>query len=503
MTGTPLGEEDLMGTHTPLTFVKRAETKYIIHPIYLDTNSKKAYIKYMKTFIDGEISNGKMVFVYDNYDHQEWGEFLENKAARYASVYKDTDDVIEINTDCRTSKDAVISTCYLGEGVDIKGYKEVDVVIPTNRFVSEVNIRQFIKRFRDAETVNVYLIQYTNTTDNRMPYDRNDLMFYKQYLQGLADPFNERNPLHDEALMINKMTREDAVRIATDRRCQQLYNAFFRYMSTPFNIYMSYLLRLSVDDVKVNDIMTVPVSEDGSKPSQVNNPALVDYINNYYMALAYRVEDAFSYDAVIKEVESYVNPPAPLDRREIRTLLEIIHAADELGCLKDCALYFRYQDGSINWRGIKSFCQHINMKMDMLNGRITLASGISDCMQSGKKLMERVDMTCAKLNFTIAGKPSFREQVQNYKSRAQQGLSCEGKWLRMIDKGYDSIFKPKDVTSTRPKCKPVSIVCIATNETKSFSSEKECRSFLGGISKPTFKSFVEGKSKLNQTWKVQ
>ena len=502
MTGTPLGEEKLMGTHIPLTFVKPAETKYIIHPIYLDTNSKKAYLKYMEAFLDDKLSKERMVFVYDNYDHQEWGAFLEQKAARYASVYRDTDDVKEINTECQTSKDAVISTCYLGEGVDIKGYEEVDVVIPTNRFVSEVNIRQFMKRFRDAETVNVYLIQYTNTTDNRMPYDRNDLIFYKQYLEGLADPFNERNPLHDEALMIDRMTREDVVRIATDKRYQQLYDTFFRYMSTPFNIYMSYLLRLSADVVIVNDIKTVPVSEDGVKPSQAKTPVLLEYINKFYMGLAHRVKDESSYDEVIKEVEYYVNSSVPLDRREIRMLLEIIHAADELGCLKDCGLYFRHQDGSINWGDIKKFCEHIHMKMDLLNRRITLTSSIFNCMLKGEREMDRIDKTCAKLNFKITDKPSFKEQVQNYKSRVQQGLSWEGKWLRMIDKGYDSIFKPKAVWLTLPKCKPVSIVCIATNETKSFRSEKECMSFLG-ITKPTFKSFVAGKSKLNKTWRVQ
>ena len=259
LTGTPCGEEDLMGKHVRIDFEKQAATKYNVYPIQLQTNSYSRYLGCVMGFLNKEIQYKRRVFVYDNYCHNIWTNYLKGHAAHYVSIYKDSDDVKEIDQTCKSSKEVVVNTSYLGEGVDIKGYQEVDLLIPTNRFISEVNVRQFIKRFRDAAVVNVYLVQYTDTIDNQMPYKEEEIKMYTDYVKGLSQSRNEQNPIIDKALQISHLKRKYIKMIGSDSRYQRLYNAFFRYMSTPFNIYLAYSLRRGVDTVAVNSIESLLV----------------------------------------------------------------------------------------------------------------------------------------------------------------------------------------------------------------------------------------------------
>lgn len=260
LTGTPCGEEALLGKHVRMDFVKQASTKYNVKPIQLNTNSKNMYIQSVLGFIYNEINCNRRIFIYDNYDHNTWMGYLNGDAAHYVSIYKDSDDVKEINDTCQSSKSAVVSTSFLSEGVDIKNYREVDVLIPTNHFISETNVRQYMKRFRDADVVNVYLLQYTNIIDNQMPYRQNEIDLYMDYLRGLSVSKNERNPINDKALKIDHIQKKSTIKmLASDIRYQRLYNAFFKYMSTPFNIYLAHCLTRGCDNVTVSPIQSVTV----------------------------------------------------------------------------------------------------------------------------------------------------------------------------------------------------------------------------------------------------
>lgn len=504
MTGTPCGEEALLGQHVRLDFEKKANTQYNVFPIQLDTNSKNEYIGYMESFLDKEIADGKRAFVYDNYDHQAWKDYLKEKSAHYVSIYKDTDDVNEINQSCKSTKEVVVSTSYLGEGVDIKGYEEVDVILPTNLFVSETNVRQFMKRFRDADVVNVYLFQYTKYMDNHMPYKQKEIELHQGYIKDLIDSRNERNPKQDEVLMIDHLTQRQIRMIASDVRYQRLYNAFFKYQSSPFNIYMSHHLNIGVDSVAINPVQTIPVNMKKVKVTSRINPELQSYVNINYERLSHWIDETNSYDEVISFVEAEINQGDEVPyRKELRDLLEIISVADDLGCLKDCALYFKNEKGIINWGKVSRFCQHIKLKIGLLTKQITMYSNVYDCMMDGKKVTEQIDKSCSLLRFRVTGKPAFRDQVAKYKDSVRKGLSLSEKNKEIFTPTFISIFKDKQANkASRPKAKPVIIVCIATGATRTFSTQKECQEFLG-ISKPTFKSFAEGSSKLNKSWRLQ
>ena len=504
MTGTPCGEEALLGQHVRLDFEKKANTQYNVFPIQLDTNSKNEYIGYMESFLDKEIADGKRAFVYDNYDHQAWKDYLKGKSAHYVSIYKDTDDVNEINQSCKSTKEVVVSTSYLGEGVDIKGYEEVDVILPTNLFVSETNVRQFMKRFRDASVVNVYLFQYTKYMDNHMPYKQKEIELHQGYIKDLIDSRNERNPKQDEVLMIDHLTQRQIRMIASDVRYQRLYNAFFKYQSSPFNIYMSHHLNIGVDSVAINPIQTIPVNMKKVKVTSRINPELQSYVNINYERLSHWIDETNSYDEVISFVEAEINQGDEVPyRKELRDLLEIISVADDLGCLKDCALYFKNEKGVINWAKVSLFCQHIKLKMGLLTKQITMYSNVYDCMMDGKKVTEQIDKSCSLLRFRVTGKPAFRNQVAKFKEDIRKEQSMAEKSKNLFEPQFVSIFNEKKVKkASKPKAKPVIIVNIATGATRTFSTQKECQEFLG-ISKPTFKSFAAGSSKLNKSWRLQ
>ena len=65
-------------------------------------------------------------------------------------------------------------------------------------------------------------------------------------------------------------------------------------------------------------------------------------------------------------------------------------------------------------------------------------------------------------------------------------------------RGFVSVFKPKK-NNTMKKTKAVVIKDLKTGVVYKFESQKECQAFLG-ISKPTFKAFSKGSSKLNEKW---
>ena len=192
-----------MPDHTSMNFTKNSTTHYTIRPIKVTTQSRNDYREYIAKLIEVErqrLKDGKnrKVFIYDNYNHNYWKHYFQDDCAQYVSIYKDTDDVKEINETNTTSKDIVSSTHYLGEGVDINEYKEVLVIIPTDRFVSELNIKQYIKRFREASNVEVILIQYVNSIDNPLPSVQGDLDRCQEYFDGFANGHEERNSQLDK-----------------------------------------------------------------------------------------------------------------------------------------------------------------------------------------------------------------------------------------------------------------------------------------------------------------
>lgn len=207
-----------------------------------------------------------------------------------------------------------------------------------------------------------------------------------------------------------------------------------------------------------------------------------------------------TYDEVISHIEGVLGQEELPYRTGLRKLLEIISEADKLGCLEDCTKFFVDNKGMIIWGKIHRFCQDIQLKIKILNNECTLFSTIFDRMKDGDKRKERIDKSCSLLRFRVTGKPAFRDQVAKYKDSVRKGLSLSERSKEIFTPTFISIFKPKK--ETKPKAKPVIIVNIATGATRTFSTQKECQEFLG-ISKPTFKSFAAGSSKLNKSWRLQ
>ena len=231
-----------------------------------------------------------------------------------------------------------------------------------------------------------------------------------------------------------------------------------------------------------------------------SHPELQAYVNSNYKRIAHWIDECVAYDEVISNIESELQQGDLPYRKELRMLMEIIRSADNLGCLEDCARKFVNNQGCISWGRIRRFCADIRLYMDILNKEKTLYTNIYPRMLEGEKLRKRIDKTCSLLMFPVTGKPAFRDQVAKYKDSVRKGLSLSERSKNLFEPTFISIFKPKK--ETKPKAKPVVIVCIATGATRTFSTQKECQEFLG-ISKPTFKSFAEGSSKLNKTWRLQ
>ena len=506
MTGTPCGEEVLMPEHIRMDFHKQSQTQYIVYPIQLNTTKNKEYISYVYSLIDGLLpqcgadsggSSKKIVAIYDNRDHMLWQYKYGKDSAHYVSAYKDTADVAEINRTANTSKPLVNSTSFLGEGVDIRGYDEVYAIIPVNHFVSELNIVQFAKRFRDARTVHIYLIQYVRYFDFRMPYTESDLQTLRDYVQSFSYQ-NVRSPFNDRTLMIGHLEIKHLKLIATDRKYQNLYNAFFRFMSAPFNIYLAHFLGPKYSFNVQHIAFVKPTSTDMLIPSR-EDPVLREYVSKNYERLAHMIEETDSYEEVINQVEEELGNGEVPFRTDLRHILTIIRKANEMHCLRDCVIYFCNKSGGIRWRKIERFLDDIQMKQDLLDGKVSLNSNIESCNVNREGRVKSAECSVNLLNFRLHNGESFARQVDDYKEWVHRGKSvselnadvfCPG--------GMVSIFKPKKIC-TMKRCKPVMIKDLNTGMVYKFDSQTECLAFLG-ITKPTFKAFSKGLSKLNEKW---
>ena len=502
MTGTPCNEEVLMPNHTRLDCHKQSQTQYNVYPIQVDTTKHREYISYVCSLIDVlrtqcVTSSNKLISIYDNRDHTIWQEKYGNDSAHYVSAYKDSTDVAEINLTAKTSKSLVNSTSFLGEGVDIKGYDEVYAIIPVNLFVSELNVLQFVKRFRDARVVHIYLIQYVRFFDFRMPYTEADLQALRDYVQGFCYQ-NVRNPEHDRTLMIQHLELRHLILIATNMKFQNLYDAFFRFMSAPFNIYMAHYLRPKYSFNVQPITFEKPVETEMQVPSR-ENPVLREYVSKNYERLAHTIEESDGYDEVIYQVEEELGNGEVPFRTELRNILVVIRKANEMHCLRDCVMYFCKRDGTIQWKKIDFFLDDIQLKLDLLDGKKSLDSNIESCRISGKERMKTVERSVDLLNFQLHKGESIAKQVDGYRDMVHRGKSkFELDADVFFSRGFVSVFKPKKY-NTMKKTKAVVIKDLKTGMVYKFESQKECQAFLS-ISKPTFKAFSKGSSKLNEKW---
>ena len=506
MTGTPCGEEILMPVHTLMNFTKNSTTHYTIRPIKVTTQSRNDYREYIAKLIEVErqrLKDGKnrKVFIYDNYNHNYWKHYFQDDCAQYVSIYKDTDDVKEINETNTTSKDIVSSTHYLGEGVDINEYKEVLVIIPTDRFVSELNIKQYIKRFREASNVEVILIQYVNSIDNPLPSVQGDLDRCQEYFDGFANGHEERNPQLDKWLKVDKLDASHLKKIVTENKYQNLYKEFFTYQSHPFNIYMAFYLASVEDNISVDEIEEVTVEKASAKFSSKIEPEILDYLSNNYLKIAYLIKTSGNYEEVIREMEKDMEITKPFPhRKELRDILKVIHAADALSCLVDCARRF-VKGGGIQWKRIGAFVESIKTKKEWLNKRLTFDSSIYSIKVEGDKMKDTIDKYCNMLNFPICASKTFVDEVFSYRNEIANRRSTTEKSKDLFDKNqFISIFKPVYIPKNQKK-KPIMLTNKDSGDTLNFDTISSCISFLG-TSKPTFKELMKGRSKLSKHWSV-
>lgn len=502
MTGTPCGEEVLMSEHTRLVFKKKSTTHYNVYPIQLATDKHNEYVSYVCDFIDKllpkcEQSTKKLVAIYDNRDHNRWQERYGKDSVHYVSIYKDTEDVQEINQKAKTSKSLINSTSYLGEGVDIKGYEEVYTIIPVNRFVSEVNILQFVKRFRDARIVNIYLIQYTQHLDfNNMPYAESEKKPLSEYIQSFSFQ-TVRNPVHDRRLKLEKLELKHLKLIATDNKFQDLYDAFYEFMTKPFNIYMAHYLKdeysFDVKPIKYEQ----PPSIDIQVPSR-ENPTLKEYVSKNYERLAYMIDESDGYDEVIYQIEEELGNGEVPFRTELRHILTIIRKVNEMHCLKDCVEYFTNKNGDIQWQKISRLCDDIQLQQDILDGKVTMDSNIKSCKDSAQKKIKSIERSVDLLKFRLQKGESVATQVDKYRDRERSKMSPKELLFDFYDKDI-SVFVGKTPNRTRKK-KSIVIRSKKTAESHSFESCKECMIYLN-VTKPTFnKAISKGATKLNREW---
>lgn len=502
LTGTPCGEEVLMSEHTRLFFRKKSTTHYNVYPIQLGTDKHNEYVSYVCDFIDKllpkcEQPSKKLVAIYDNRDHNRWQERYGKDSVHYVSIYRDNEDVKEINRMAKTTKSLVNSTSYLGEGVDIKGYEEVYTIIPVNRFVSELNILQFVKRFRDARIVNIYLIQYTQYLDfNNMPYAESEKKPLREYIQSFKYQ-NVRNPEHDRRLKLDKLELNHLKLIATNKRYQDLYDAFYRYMTAPFNIYMAHYLD-SKYSFEVHPIDYVqPPSTDIQVPSR-ENPQLKEYVSKNYERLAFMIQESDGYDEVIYQVEEELGNGEVPFRSELRRILITIRKANEMHCLRDCVEYFCNKNGDIQWKKIDSFCDNLQLQQDILDGKSTLDSDIKTCKASGQQRLKSIEHSVDLLDFKLHAREPIATQVDWYREIKRSMMSDKELLFGLFEKNI-SIFKEKTANKNR-KNKAIVIKNKKTAESHSFDSRKDCMIFLN-VTKPTLnKALSGGPTKLNGEW---
>ena len=501
MTGTPCGEEVLMPEHTRMDFHKQSQTQYNVCPIQVDTIKHKEYISYVCDLINRLLpecgpSSKKLIAIYDNHDHNIWQIKYGKDSAHYVSVYKNTADVAEINYTAKTSKAIVNSTSFLGEGVDVKGYDEVFAIIPVNYYVSELNILQFVKRFRDAKTVFIYLIQYKRPFDFQMPYNETD----KQFLRGYIDSFkykNARNPVNDRTLKVDHLEVRQLKLIATEKKYQNLYDAFFRYMSSPFNIYLAHYLQFNYSF----NVLPITYQQPGETEIQVpsrENPILREYVSKNYERLAYMIDESDGYDDVIYQVEDELGNGEVTFRAELRNILTIIRKANEMHCLRDCVEYFTNKNGDIQWQKISRFWDDIQLQQDILDGKVTMDSDIKSCKSSGQQRMKSIERSVDILNFKLRKGVSIATQVDMYRESKISRMNAHELLFDYYDKGI-SVFKEKNTNRNR-KNKSIVIKNRTTAESHSFDSHKDCMVFLN-VTKPTLnKALSEGSTKLNREW---
>lgn len=508
MTGTPCGEEDLMPNHVRMDFNKQSTTCYEVYPILLDTTKRKEYISYMCKKINELIDNckntvsssRKLVAIYDNYDHAIWQNYFGNESAHYASIYWDTKDVKEINNTAATSKQLINATSFLAEGVDIRSYVEVDVIIPVNRFVSEIQILQFVKRFRDAKVVRLYLVQYTRCFDFRI---HDDVSVVINNLLEYTDGFRTskvRNPGWDKLLMVDHLNSTDLNLIATDQKYQTLYDVFYQYISRPFNVYLAHYLQ-SLYSFKVSSISLEKIHNfDIPVPSRENSK-LQYYVDNNYRRLYWQIENSSDFLEIIHQIENELGCEELSFRNELRNILSIIRKAGQMHCLEDCAGYFRNKKEVIQWKKIGRFCENIEYRLKELDGKITFDSSVLSGKFNASHKEKDIRNSCNLLNFQLCAGKSVATQIDRYRDIKNREKTEQERMNDLFECGrLVSIFKPEG-TDRKDRNKPVELKNKATGEIHKFQSQKDCMDYLH-ISKPTFKALTKGGSKFSKEWVI-
>lgn len=437
LTGTPMGEDCILQNPITMRFKKNNSTIYRILP-FIGEYSEKPIVKFKQDVLrvfEDSLKDFDCVVLYDNMYHKEWNKYakLQNiDALHYAAGYRKTPNVKLINKKLTNGKIRIISTCYLGEGIDINGFEKVLIIFPINYSYCKnidaatkvLNVIQASKRFRDARFVEILLFERANGTIHPVVpemYKREE--YIKEIVRG-----GRRSDTYDELFKLENLTYDDIQAIfgGGDEMLHSLYLKNFFYVVDGIVISESVLNELKTID---GDIEVLPVNR---APMDVEikttktyyrtseEEDTIMYINTHIESILNHIRtDNNQYEDTIKSIElgmrgvSYESSY----RSEIRAILQLIRTVDDWGCLLD--VLEEFGNAKSRWKRIARFVDAIKLQIKIVNHQAILYNAKSDTLYSEsdakrqKEIAEYLDM----LNFEIEPDKTMREMVAQYKQK--------------------------------------------------------------------------------------
>lgn len=460
MTGTNAREESILKTpYKTLRFKKENRTSYWFRPLILKRCSKAQFKKTVLQFITDNGDKHDCVVVYDNEEHGYWAENVSD-CVHYASSYYNTDDVQEINKKKRSSRKHLAATMFLDQGVDLKGYNNALIVVPlynsedciskTSVAPHTLNLQQLIKRFRDAEKVEVVFFQNGVDKEGREPEIIS--VQAQQYLDALCAGESRRNNAYDAMLHIEKFDDYTIKRIFAEGTPEHdLYTLNWEYLNHPFTLNSIDLLNTDGACNKIMPIEECTITKTKIRIASSQREEL-SKINEHIVNYAEEVRDG-NYDKVIQKIEKSIGHQS-VNRAMLVNVLSIARKAQKALCLGECIKKFKF-----NWNKIDRFLTCMDLQIDILSGKGVLYYDRAQpiFLEQDERTYNEIQEYLKELNFELVPNKTFSEQVENF---------------RMLSKKGDTIFRTKEHYIPN-KSQKVIFVNRNTGEQQEFDSIKE------------------------------
>ena len=426
MTGTKAGEECILrAPYKTLHFWKENPIFYTCRPIILPQSSKAQFKKSVLQFIKNNEDKHNCVVVYDNVEHGYWAENLGD-CVHYASPYYNTDEVQEVNVTKRSRHKKFAATMFLDQGVDIKGYRYVLIVVPMynsnidatkkNLAPHKLNLLQLAKRFRDADKVEIVFIQ--NGFDKAQNEPETISFKAQQYIDALCSGESRRNDAYDAMLHIEKFDDYTIKRIfAKGTPEHELYTLNCEYLHQSFT-----LSDISQLDMDVEYQYTAPIAEpflaDGKIRITSSQQDEIYEVNQRIEHYAKKVSGGHYLDA-IQEIEKSIGHQS-VNRTMLTRILAIASKAQKALCLGDCVKKFKF-----NWNKIDRFLTCMDLQVDILSGKKVLYNNRKSniFLEQDERTYNEIQSYLKELNFTLFPKHSFADRVENFRILSPNGSS--------------------------------------------------------------------------------